>query len=354
MNKLSSLFFLFLFLFLFSVLMLQACSSIQKPYSTILQSPPSILKTSVGNIEVWKWEPQTTNENATKGIAYLIPGFPGSSLENAPLAQRLLSKGYSTRLINPPGHGQSPVANKNWNYRFDQYAKALHESIQTPYSQTSHNNILIIAHSAGAEMVLKMLLNQSNESRLPANLNVVFINPWLPSISNHTIPWTDDDKDILKYSHALIKIFGPISKDNSHKRLFSNPKTKKITNYLLAHEKLTEDLNGWGTFDNRFTNLIKATTRTQKNVLDKGKHYELSKADALKLQDAFQQANANILIINSSEKNDKVIPQEYKLKLKNAMSSKFQGVKVKFVEILEGGHMLQVEQPLKVLNALIR
>ena len=340
-------------IFLFIIWVLQGCSSLKKPYSAIIQSPPDLIKTSVGNTEIWKWEPSSTSTSMIKGVAYLIPGFPGSSLENAPLAQELLGKGYSIRLINPPGHGQSAIGNTNWNYNFTQYGHALYESFQQFKSTSStHSNHLIIAHSAGAEMVLKLLLLQAKTGGLSKQYNIVFINRWLPSISNHPIPWTEDDENTLKYSPALVRIFGPILKDTAHKRLFSDPNQKQSADYLAAHEKLTEDLGGWGIFDGRFVRLMIGTTHTQKNILQQGANYELPVDEVIQLRKALHFPKMNMLIINSSAKNDKVIPSAYKSMLKKSLESKLPNISLKFIEILKGGHMLQIEQPQQVFNAI--
>jgi len=341
-----------IFAFFIIILMLQACSSIKKPYSTLLQTPPVIIKTSVGNVEAWKWKPPSTSSRANN-IVYLIPGFPGSSLENTPLAKELLHKGYSVQLINPPGHGQSIIGNAKWKYEFPQYGRALFESFKTLDADSGVNSKkTIIAHSAGAEMVMKLLQLQMTAGELPEHYNIVLINPWLPSISNQPIPWTKDDEDILKYSPALITLFGPLSKGASHKRLFRDPFNTKSSDYLTAHEQLTEDLGGWGTFDSRFVRLMIGTTRVQKNILQQGKSYELSADKIAQLRKALRSATAKLLLINSTITQDKVIPSAYKSALKKALITKFPSVNIRWVDVVKGGHMLHVEQPKKVMQAI--
>jgi len=335
--------------------MLQACSSIKKPYSTILQSPPNIIKTSVGNVEVWKWEPPSSITNKSKGDVYLIPGFPGSSLDNAVLAQKLLQNGYSIKLINPPGHGKNEINNNYWHFSFDQYARALYESDRVLRNDLpASKSLTVVAHSAGAEMVFKGLLLQAKKEEIPKRLNIVLINPWLPSISNYPIPWTEDDKNILKYSSFLIKLFGPLSKEATYARLFSDPKDKQNTEYLAAHEKLTEDLNGWGGFDTRFVKLLKSTTRSQKNILNQGSNYSLSAKKLTQLRKKLHLVKMKIIIINSSNGNDKIIPTNYKLALNKALKLKFPDINIRFLEIPKGGHMLQVEYPQQIIDAITR
>lgn len=264
-----------------------------------------------------------------------------------------MRKGYSVRLVNPPGHGQSAVDNTNWSYKFPQYGHALYESIRALETRSPDNNKhIIIAHSAGAEMVLKMLLLRAKTGDSTKQYNIVLINPWLPSISNHPIPWTTDDEDILKYSPSLVRLFGPISKGDTHRRLFSNPSHKQNIEYLCAHEKLTEDLDGWGAFDSRFARLLISTTRTQKNVLQQGTNYELSPDEIIQLRRTLRLARVNLLVINSSASNDKIIPKDYKIALEKKLKSKLPGININSVELLNGGHMLQVEQPKRVIDAV--
>ncbi len=340
-------------IFLLVVLMLQACSSIKKPYSKILQSSPEIINTSIGNVEIWEWEPSPVLTSISKGTAYLIPGFPGSSLDNASLAQKLIRKGYSVKLINPPGHGRSAISNTRWHYQFDQYGRTLYESIQNLETGTPANTQpTIIAHSAGAEMLFNWLLLQMKKGDLPKQYNIVLINPWLPSISNHPIPWTEDDENILKYSPLLVKLFGPISKSSTHKRLFSDLSQRQNADYLMAHEKLTESLNGWGAFNNRFVSLLINTTRTQKNILIQGNGYPLPAKKIIQLRKFLRLAKIKILVINSSTTNDKIIPIAYKTALKKALEMKLPDIDIKFVDILKGGHMLQIEQPQRIIDII--
>jgi len=335
---------------LFIAFTLQACTSIKPPYSGFLQSPTSIIKTPVGNTEVIKWEPTSPSKTTT----YLIPGFPGSSLENAPLAKKLVQKGYFVHLINPPEHGRIASGNANWNYTFPQYGRALFDSIQKlKSSSVSTKYPLIIAHSAGAEMVFQWLLLEAKQGNL-SHYKIVFINPWLPSISNHPIPWTKDDEDILNYSPWLVKFFGPISKDSFQKRLFVNPANKQNQDYLNAHEKMTENIGGWGTFNNRFVRLMIGTTRSQKAVLQQGKRYELPKAELVQLDKNMHSAKLSMLIINSSNDHDKIIPSNYKNALNHALKSKLPNAVTKFVSLPKGGHMLQVEQTQQVANEILR
>jgi pimeloyl-ACP methyl ester carboxylesterase len=308
--------------------------------------PPSIIKTSVGNVEVWKKQTKLSSRNSV----YFIPGFPGSSLENASLGRELLRQGYAVHLINPPGHGQAGTGNKNWRYRFPQYGRALFDSIKTDSSSTK--NPIIIAHSAGAEMVMQWLLLHAQNGDLPKHTRIVFINPWLPSISNAPITWTQEDDDLLDYSPWLVKFFGPFSKNSVHKRLFTNPKQKHNADYIEAHEELSEDLGGWGAFDYRFVNLIRGTTRTQRSILQQSAAYELSGRKLALLNKFLLSANVNLLVISSSGTHDKIIPRSYRESLKKALHSKLPTVKINFSDIAKGGHILQVEQPKQVLSAI--
>lgn len=330
---------------------LTGCTSIKEPYSTILHHHPSIVKTSVGSVEVWKWR---TNA-ASKGTAYLIPGFPGSSLENAPLGQELTRRGYSVHLINPPGHGQNNSGNILWSYSFPQYGRALNESInqleaKNPFSEKK----IIIAHSTGAEMVFQLLQKQITEGRLTDSLRIVLINPWLPSLSNHPIPWMEDDEDILKFSPWLVKVFGPLSKQSTHNRLFKDPRKAQNSAYLDAHEKLTENLGGWWPFNQRFVRLLRGTTRTQSVVLSRKKSYEFSKRETIQLNKELKAANIHIIIINSSENMDQIIPTPYKQALNKSLRSKLPSVNIRFSNKLNGGHMLQVEQLQQVLKEITK
>ena len=308
----------------------------------------------MGNIEVWKWDPPPTVTKIPKDDIYLIPGFPGSSLDNALLAQQLLLKGYSVKLINPPGHGKSEIDNNHWRFQFDQYGRSLYElDRMLSASSPVNKNLTIVAHSAGAEMVLKLLLLQAKKGNLPKQSKIVLINPWLPSLSNYPIPWSEDDENILKYSPLVVKLFGPLSKDSTYKRLFSDPSLQKNVDYLNAHEKFTENLDGWGTFNNSFVTLLKSTTRTQKEILKQGANYPLSQNDLVQLRKKLRLANIKILIINSSGDNDKIIPTTYKLALKKAIKTKLPEIKVRFIEIPKGGHMLQIEHPKQIVDAII-
>jgi len=337
--------------FILLLLSLQACTSVKPPYSTILQSVPTKIKTSVGNVEVW----EMGNKSSSKGAVYLIPGIPGSSLENATLGSAMARKEYSVRLLNPPGHGQIAVGNKHWDYSFPQYGRALYESIQTlEASRITHGERILIAHSAGAEMVFELLQNQINKGTLPKKYKIVLINPWLPSLSNYPIPWTSDDEDILKYSPWLVKLFGPVSKASVHKRLFMNPHNKQSADYLNAHETLTENLGGWWPFDSHFVRLMRATTHTQRAILLQGSTYERTKNVTEQLNKKLSTAKVEVLIINSSNKRDQIIPSDYKTALKKALRSKLPDVSIKFNQEIVGGHMLQVEQPTQVLEAVFK
>jgi len=333
------------------VLLLQACSSIKTPYSVYLRSTPFMIKTSIGNVEVL----QMGKGLSKKGVVYLIPGFPGSSLENMPLGSALASKGYLVYLLNPPGHGRLAIGNNHWQFRFPQYAKALDESLRTLQAiHKTRGQQIIIAHSAAAEMVFKLLLNKTNKRQaLPKINEIALINPWLPSISNAPIPWTRDDEDLLNYPPLLVKLFGPFSKTSVQQRLFLNPHQKQSTRYLVAHEKLTENLGGWWPFDSRFVRLMKATTRTQKTILKQGRQYELSKRMLAGLNQQLTMAKTQLIIINSAKGNDQIIPSAYKLSLQKALREKLTNVHMHFTEINNAGHMLQVEQTGEILKEIL-
>lgn len=321
--------------------------SVKAPYSTIFQTVPTKIKTSVGNVEVWKMG----GDSSLKGTAYLIPGFPGSSLENVPLGRELSRKGYLVRLLNPPGHGQIASGNTRWDYSFLQYGQSLYESIQTLEAEKpTKGEHIIIAHSAGAEMALNLLLKQIKTETLPKQYKIVLINPWLPSLSNHPIPWTSDDEDLLRYSPWLVKLFGPATKASAYKRLFLNPKKDQNADYLNAHEQLTENLGGWWPFDDRFVRLMKRTAHTQRTILQQGSQYELSQNAIMQLDMKLSTVKVQMIVINSSQGNDKVIPDAYKQSLKKALRSKLPNVNIIFTQGIEGGHMLQVEQLKRVLK----
>lgn len=329
---------------------LHACTSIKAPYSTVLQSSPTKITTSVGNVEVLKM-----GILSSKGSVYLIPGFPGSSLENAPLGRELARKGYAVQLLNPPGHGQIAVGNTHWNYTFPQYGQALYESIQTlEIKNAPKGEHLVIAHSAGAEMVLQLLLKQIERDTIPMRYKIVLINPWLPSLSNHPIPWTSDDEDLLKYPSWLVKLLGPASKEKAHKRLFINPSKQHNIDYLNAHEKMTENLGGWWPFDDRFVRLMKATTRTQKTILQQGAQYELTKTNVAQLNKRLSAAKIQLIVINSSNGFDQIIPSHYKKALNKALRTKLPNVNIQFSPAIKGGHMLQVERYQQIVKDVVR
>ena len=332
------------------LVLLQACTSIKAPYSTILQPAPTTIRTSVGNVGLWKMGKAPSLE----GSVYLIPGIPGSSLENAPLGRELARKGYSVNLLNPPGHGQIAVGNTHWNYTFPQYGQALYDSIQTlEVGNIAKGERIIIAHSAGAEMVFELLQNQIKRDTLPKHYKIVLINPWLPSLSNHAISWTSEDEDILKYPSWLVKLFGPASKATAHKRLFHNPLKNQNTDYLNAHEKLTENLGGWWPFDDRFVRLMKATTRSQRTILQQGSQYELTKNATNLLNKKLTSAKVRLIVISSAKGFDQIIPSTYKQSLKKALRAKLPTVSIRFAKGIEGGHMLQVEQLKRVVGELL-
>lgn len=294
-------------------------------------------------------------DSSSKGTVYLVPGIPGSSLENVPLGRELSRKGYLVRLLNPPGHGQIPIGNSQWKYSFPQYGQALFESIQTLETEnpTTGEHILV-AHSAGAEMALKLIQNQLKAKTLPSQYKIYLINPWLPSISNHPLPWTSDDEDLLRYSPWLVKLFGLASKASVHKRLFLDPEKEQNADYLDAHEKLTENFGGWWPFDDRFVRLMQKTTRTQWTILQQGARYELPKNTLRQLNAELHKAMVQVVIISSSPGLDKVIPDDYKQSLEKALRSKLPDVNIKFTQGIKGGHMLQVEQLKQVLRNILK
>lgn len=334
--------------FMLLLLTLQACTSVKAPYSTLFQTTPKIIKTSVGNVEVLKMG----SDSSSKGTIYLVPGIPGSSLENVPLGHELSQKGYTVRLLNPPGHGQIAPGSTRWDFSFPLYGQALFESIQTLEAESpTKGEHILIAHSAGAEMALKLIYQQIETETLPKQYKIILINPWLPSISNHPLPWTSDDEDLLRYSPWLVKLFGLTSKASVHKRLFLNPEKEQNADYLNAHEKLTEDFGGWWPFDDRFVRLMKKTTHTQWTILQQGVQYELPKSKLRQLDAKLHRAMVQVIIINSSQNLDKVIPDDYKQSLEKALRSKLPNVSIKFTQGIEGGHMLQVEQLKRVLES---
>ena len=343
------------FILFFVLSFLQACSSIKAPYASLLHSVPTVIKTSVGNVEVLNTGKQNlTKAKSPKGTSYLIPGFPGSSLENMPLAQALSKKGYTVYLLNPPGHGRVAIENPHWQFQFPQYAQALDESLRTLQSIHKENGEqVIIAHSAGAEMVFQLLLSNVNKRQaLPRFNKIILINPWLPSISNASIPWTSKDEDLLIYPTLLVKLLGPFSKTASYKRLFLNPQQKQNRDYLAAHEKLTENLGGWWPFDSRFVRLMKGTTRTQKAILEQNREYQQSKNDLAPLNKQLNRIKTQLIIINSANGLDHIIPSTYKQLLQKALREKLPNVTMRFIEVKNSGHMLQVEQTGQVANQL--
>lgn len=342
--------------FLFS---LQACAQLKlnSPYATTLKITPSIIKTSLGNVEVRKLGSPAPSQSSTgsAGLVYLIPGFPGSSLENIPLAQQLSQKAYLAQLINPPGHGQVAIGNSRWDFSFPHYGQALFEAIQVLNSQNpDHDHQIIIAHSAGAEMAWHLLRLQIQNNTLSRYTKIVLINPWLPSLSNHPVPWTSDDEDLLNYPFWLVKLLGPAFKRHAQQRLFSDLNNKHVRDYLVAHEKLTENFAGWWPFDDRFVRLMKQTTRTQRDILRQQTRYELNKKILSRLDKKLHEAQIRILVINSAPGLDKVIPDDYKQALQKAIRAKLPTTNITFFADIAAGHMLQVEQPEKVMNEVLR
>ena len=96
------------------------------------------------------------------------------------------------------------------------------------------------------------------------------------------------------------------------------------------------------------------TTRSQKAVLQQGKHYELSETELVQLDKKMHSAKLSMLIINSSNDHDKIIPSNYKIALNHALKSKLPNAVIKFVSLPKGGHMLQVEQAQQVADEILK
>jgi pimeloyl-ACP methyl ester carboxylesterase len=84
----------------------------------------------------------------------LIHGWGGTKKSLDPLAKELKNYGYKTKVLELPGHGQTPEMDKPWNMQ--DYSNWLMQNIPNP------ENTILLGHSFGGRIILHTLINNSD------------------------------------------------------------------------------------------------------------------------------------------------------------------------------------------------
>jgi len=97
---------------------------------------------------------------------------------------------------------------------------------------------------------------------------------------------------------------------------------------------------------------MKATTRTQKNILEQGNKYQQSKSELALLNKQLSKTKTQLIIINSARGLDQITPSAYKHSLQKSLRFKLPDVSIQFTRAINAGHMLQVEQTGQLVKQL--
>ncbi len=326
------------------------------PYVSLFCPPTATIPTADGAVDCWVLEPSGGVAFAT---VYFVCGIPDSALGLAALAAECTNFGCRSVLINPPGHGKS-ANNPLWHFGSDQYRKVVSAVLASEDWRAGMTNVAIVAHSAGCEWTFQAMLGARGRDAFPVN-NVIFINPWLPSVANRVachplaIPWGRRDTNVLSHCFLAVQLFGPCLRNAELDRLFHDRRGANeqcVGDFVAAQKRLT---GGWffaWPFHRWFVKELRGTTAEQDRILRK-LDYEFPPEQLADFRKVWA-SHAKMLVLSSTGTNDVIMNRAYKDALKQQLELKLAGMEPRFEDIPGGGHMLQVQRTSEVACAIRR
>lgn len=310
-------------------------------------------------------------------VFVLVHGFPGSPLDFVDLASALASGGGDVWILCAPGHGGTDTPQSGWalepeveprrhatierkvppdpRWRFElpQYVAWLGSFLGQ--RKLASREVVLITHSVGAEIAARTLAPDDPAVVPPRVSEIVFLNPWLPSLCEARSPWSFGEVMSFVLPADLVANQGPRHEDEVYERLFFDASSHRGTTYR-EHQRTQTVCPSCRTYYPEFVAVLQATNREQYGISVANRYTESRQAAVERWLGGPRDPGSpsagrpRCLLIQS--RYDRLFGAEYSAKVGESIVQRWGLEDRDAIVLSRTSHMVQVERPADVAKAI--